>query len=254
MDRAFAAVHAAAGLDLKQLYPYFGGFRIVPWSTDEGLAGNPVHWLLGVVGLAIALVTWRRLRREHRAVAIALATSLLLFAMTVRWQPFNGRLHMPFFVLLAPCLALMLNRLRGWRMAAIVATLSVGALPSLLANTSRPIVAWSTLARASVLSAPREEQYFPNRPYLYRPYVALTRQITATGCRRIGLFADYDAWEYPLWALGRSGGLTFVHQVGAMTPPGDAPCAWVGLEPPPEWRPPASLHLTWHEGLLSLWR
>lgn len=257
MDLAAAAMHAAVGLDLKQLYPYFGGFRVVPWSNDEGQAGNPLQFLLGIVGFAIAVGTWRRVRREQRAMILTLAAGILLVGMTVRWQPFNGRLHLPLFVLGAPCVALLLGRLRGLWLPVAVAVLIVSALPSLLANTTRPLIPWATQARRSVLTASRDEQYFASRPDLYRPYAAMIRQINGTGCARVGLFADYDSWEYPLWALGRAAGLTFVHEGaerGTTRPSGANACVWIGLDPAPEWRPPSGLHAVWHEGPFSIWR
>jgi hypothetical protein len=257
MERAFAAAHRAAGLDIGQLYPYFGGFRVVPWSTDEGLAGNPLQFLLGVFGCGLVAGRWRRLRREQRITAVALAASVLLLTMTVRWQPFNGRLHLPIFVLGAPCLALMLGRARGWWLPAAVAALTLVALPSVLTNTSRPLVPWATLARDGVLHTPRAVQYFANRPDLYRPYSALIQRIWETGCTRAGMVADYDSWEYPLWALGRPAGLTFVHMGaarGTTRPRGGEPCLLIGLDPPPGWQAPRQLHLIWHDGPLWLWQ
>ena len=44
------SLHSALGLDMARLYPYFGGLRIIAWSTDEDIAGNPLHLLLAVMG------------------------------------------------------------------------------------------------------------------------------------------------------------------------------------------------------------
>jgi hypothetical protein len=258
MTRAFTAVHAWAGLDAKRLYPYFGGFRVIPWSTDEDLAGNPLQFLMGILGVAAVVGTWGRLRSEQRLMIVALAAGALLFGMTVRWQPFNGRLHLPLFVLLAPCVALAWDRVRGPWLLAAAAVMAASALPSLLLNTSRPLIAWRTVAPGSVLRVPRDEQYFANRPSLFPPYSTLIRQIHTSGCTRVGLFADYDSWEYPLWSLGRSSGLTFVHEGAArgaaVLSQGSGPCLWIGLAPPPEWKPPNHLRLIWRNGPLSLWR
>jgi hypothetical protein len=255
LERAVAVAHAVIGLDLKRLYPYFGGFRILPWSTDEGLAGNPLQFLLVLVGVALVFLAPSRVRVEQRVMMGALAAGALLIGITVRWQPFNGRLHLPLFVLAAPCIALMLSRFRGPWMPIVVAVLAAAALPSLLSNTSRPLLPWGTVARGSVLRVPREEQYFANRPEMYRPYATLIRHITDTPCTRIGLFADYDSWEYPLWQMGRAAGLTFAH-AGVPRRPHDrgGPCLWIGLDPAPEWRPSNQLHLLWQDGPLSLWQ
>lgn len=257
MNGVVAAMHTAAGLDLKQLYPYFGGFRVAPWSNDEGQAGNPLQFLLGIAGFAIAVGTWRGVGRERRAMILTLAAGILLVGMTIRWQPFNGRLHLPLFVLGAPCIALLVGRLRGPWLPVAVAVLTAGALPSLIANTTRPLIPWGTQARSSVLTAPREQQYFASRPSLHPSYAAMIQQIETTGCSRIGLFADYDSWEYPLWVMGKSSALTFVHEGtmrGTTRPSGTNACAWIGLDPAPEWRPPTGLHVIWHEGPFSVWR
>jgi hypothetical protein len=242
-------------VDLRRLYPYFGGFRIVPWSTDEGLAGNPLQFLLALVGAAILFAAPSRLRGERRVMIGALAAGAFLIGITVRWQPFNGRLHLPLFVLAAPCVALLLSRFRGPWMAIAVTVLAAAALPDLVSNTSRPLLPWGTLAPHSVLRAPRDEQYFANRPELQGPYAALVRRITETPCTRIGMIADYDSWEYPLWQMGRTGGLTFVHTGARRAPDArDVPCLWIGLDPAPDWRPSPQLRLLWQQPPLSLWQ
>ena len=256
MDRAFAAAHRVAGLDIGQLYPYFGGFRVVPWSTDEGFWRATRCNFCWASSAVCSSPEGGGLRREQRRTAVGLGASGLLLTMTVRWQPFSGRLHVPLFVLGAPCLALMLVRARGWWLPAAVAALALGALPSVLSNTSRPLVPWGTLARDSVLHAPRDEQYFANRPDL--PAVpALIQRIRETGCTRAGMVADYDSWEYPLWAMGHPAGLTFVHMGaarGTTRPRGGDPCLLIGLDPPPGWQAPRQLHLLWHDGPLWLWQ
>jgi len=257
LERAIVTAHRVAGLDLKQLYPYFGGFRVVPWSTDEGLAGNPLQFLLAIFGAVWGVFAWRRLRNEHRLTIAVLGASALLLGETVRWQPFNGRLHLPLFVLAAPCIALLLGKLRRPWMVVVAGVLAAGAAPALLSNNTRPLLALGTLAPGSVLRVPRDQQYFAARPELYRTYASLIRRVSDTGCTRVGLVADYDSWEYPLWALGRPTGLRFSHQPRSLraplAPDADA-CLWIGLDPPPELRPPSSLHLLWQEPPLSLWR
>jgi hypothetical protein len=69
------------------------------------------------------------------------------------------------------------------------------------------------------------------------------------------MIADYDSWEYPLWQMGRTGGLTFVHTGASRAPDArDVPCLWIGLDPAPDWRPSPQLRLLWQQPPLSLWQ
>ena len=265
VNRALAttitSVHASAGLDLKRLYPYFGGFRIVAWSTHEDLAGNLPQFALGAIGLVVVTVRWRRLAPSQRAVAASLGASVLLFAATIRWQPFNSRLHLPGFALLAPCLSLLLQK-AGTRWTAIVlAAISVTAIPALLLNQSRPLLttgatSQSSAARRSILTQSREEQYFANRPQLEVPYTELVDRVRTLGCARVGIRAGYDSWEYPLWALSE-GHVWYEHvavanassKLARGTPP---PCALIGLDQASDWSPERG-QLLWRLGAFSLW-
>lgn len=254
--------HSALGLDLHALYPYFGGFRIVPWSTHEDLAGNPLQFLLGGLGLAIAAIRWRRLASIHKVVTVALLAGVILFAATVRWQPFNSRLHLPTFVLLAPCIALFLRWAGPKWNALVLATAVVVALPPLLMNKSRPLVVLSMLGQGdtfqrSIVSQDREEQYFANRPELLQSYTEMVAQLRASGCARADLYAGYDSWEYPLWVLAK-GSIEYRHAaVGNLSGQLESvhlpACALVGLNKPPTWRPPAG-ELLWQAGEFSLWK
>ena len=95
LERGVSWLHSSTGVDPEVLYPYFGGFRIVPWSTHEDLAGSPVHILLGLLGAGFVVFGWSRLVVEQRVAVVCLAGSWLMFLLLVRWQPYNSRLHLP---------------------------------------------------------------------------------------------------------------------------------------------------------------
>jgi len=239
LGQAIASVHSALGVDATELYPYFGGYRIIGWTTSEDIAGNFVAAALGILALGLLAVSWRRISIPERLMVVGFLAGGLLFALTIRWQPFIARLHTPILVVLPPCLLLSVER-RWPRVAgAFLAAALCLALPPLLLNASRPLlspemIGWKGVRARSILVESRDVQYFANRPELYEPYRSAVEILTRLGCTRAVLEAGYDSWEYPLWSMGRRHRLTFHHEqpIGSGTD-----CAVVGLDQPPGWRP-----------------
>ncbi|MBI3977567.1 MAG: glycosyltransferase family 39 protein [Chloroflexi bacterium] len=140
-------------------------------------------------------------RRVLVAYLTACTVAFLLFSL-LRWQPWNSRLHLPLFVLLAPFAATVLGAVLGRRVMGTIGVLLVlASLPALLQNETRPLV-----GDRSVLSVSRLDQYFVRRPELQTPYVQAAARIRASGCSEIGLYFGADDWEYPLWLLLREDG------------------------------------------------
>ncbi|MBM4188340.1 MAG: DUF2029 domain-containing protein [Gemmatimonadetes bacterium] len=222
------------GVDPAEAYPYFGGFRLVPWSTDEDLAGAPLYLLLLVGAIALAVRERRQLTPEAIAIWWLAGAAAILLAMTVRWRLVVGALA------------------------------TASAVPPLLMNLTRPLVsAANPLGVRSVLAEDRAAQYFARRPEDRAGYRAAVDRVTAAGCRVVGIKASYDSWEYPLWALARSDGrplrffqievanATARHAVGN----GDEACAIVALDQPPEWRPtgPREWVPAGRDGRIAVW-
>jgi hypothetical protein len=268
ITRDIVGIHRLLGVDVSVLYPYFGGFRIFGWTTSEDLAGNPVHLLLGMAALAYIIMAFRRIPKREQLMAGSFLAGGLLLVLTVRWQPFIARLHIPVLLLLPVCLLVPLER--RWpraTMAALFAAVLL-ALPALLLNSSRPIlpavtIGWKDIPARSILVESRTAQHFVSRPELYAPYRHIVETLAQLGCRRVELAAGYDSWEYPLWAMGRKHDLRFRHlrpvtgAAGTTHPPSGTPCAVVGLDQPAGWKPPhvsAGALPLFSTGTVTLWR
>jgi hypothetical protein len=121
----------------------------------------------------------------------------VLFVLSVRWQPYNSRLHVPLIGLGAPLIALLLERAgrRATGMALGIATFMV--VPALLGNATRPLLPILASPNdpevASVLTAGRREAYFNAAPVLEPIFQRLVQEITARGCHRVALVTGYDS-------------------------------------------------------------
>ena len=269
-EAVLGAANRALGVDPATLYPYFGGLRVEPWSTDEDLAGNPLLFLATTVALALALRRWGGLGREERIAALAMLAGILLFGLAVRWQPFNARLQTPGFVLAAPLVAAAVERLgaRFGRVLAIGA--AVAALPPLLTNAIRPVVGPrfqptpAAVPVASIFITARAEQYFARQPAQYQAYRRVVERLVESRCEAVAVKAGYDSWEYPLWALARRASVKLRLQqievsnpTGRLAPPIAAPCALIAIDQKQEWSPPgifSGWSVVERAGRLSLWR
>ena len=107
---------------------------------------------------------------------------------------------MPFFVIAAPFVGVLLERLlRPWLRMIIVVILIIGAIPILLHLDTRSLL--SIDETGTIFSLRRLDQYFAEAPHLDEPYILMTSAIEERECTEVGLMLSGDAGEYPLWVL-----------------------------------------------------
>lgn len=245
-----ALVFRGLGQDPAILFPYFGGYRVVPWSTDEDQTGNPLLFLTGVAVAVVSVLRWQRLPRPNRIVLVGTLVGLVLFGVAVRWQPFNSRLQLPGFLPVAPLVVVCLWNWRPLAARGLAAASVLAALVPLIANASRPFlggqrqIGTRSVSVASVMTAPRTTQYFVRNQPLEAGYVAVIDRLIGVGCFEVALATGYDSWEYPLWMLARSSGAAIrfrpnwvVNATRKHQPPAPMPCAVVALDQPATWVP-----------------
>ena len=199
---------------------YLGdAFRIIPLNTDEGYAGNLLHFIAAVcVTLYVAL----RRKLVQPLVRRYLAASVIgyaLFCIGIRWQEWSSRLQLPFFLILSPAIAYVIYRWRRIRVV-MVTVIAVTSLYWVYFNGLRPL-----LGMRSILVSPSETIVFIARPSLLKPYADTVRYITEHNYRRIGLCFGGDDWEYPLWSdFRKQYGMKFrMEHVGVTNETGQLP-------------------------------
>lgn len=193
------------------------------FHKDEDYTGNLLHMGLMVVTFFIWVFAFRKDDRLRKYLFCLWGIGVL-FVLTINWQPWVTRFHLPLFVLACPWMGVIWGRLNSAiSLAAISLLLYIGAQPWLWTGSPRPI-----LGGQSFLKESREEQYFHKRTNLQSSYKATADQIKASQCRQVGLWIGGDDWEYPWWVLLK--GIRLEHVQGKPAYPlGDfKPCAIIG--------------------------
>ncbi|MBM3861550.1 MAG: hypothetical protein FJ395_18145 [Verrucomicrobia bacterium] len=170
------------------------------YRSDEGVS-NPLHFLMIVLSLVMIFARSNLRKREGLLLyALCCLAGFFLFCGYLKWQPFHSRLHMSFFVLSAPFVAVALfdvkdSRLGMFGRALSMIVLTGMAVPTLLYSCERPL-----LGEHSMLPKQRNGRYFwfPHRkePFTNAQQFLKDRKLGAVG------FVGAD-WEYPMMVLLR---------------------------------------------------
>jgi hypothetical protein len=191
-------------------------FQVVPMNRHETQAGNLLHFSYAILAFGILLYYRRKTRAEVWLLSAGIAGAFVLFCATVRWMPTNGRLHLPVFILGAAVLGAVLPAFCPRRVTALLgAVLLIGSLPFALANKARPLVTFGSLhddqaetmryGNGSIFQRTRQQLYFGDAANILAPsYMAASKEVLASGCRRVGIDASMQHYEYPILALIRS--------------------------------------------------
>jgi hypothetical protein len=217
-------------------------FGITRMSLTETRAGNPLLLFLFLGALLLIGRLRLPLRRDMAILAIGLVGGFILFCAGIRWQPWNGRFHLPLFMVAAAVAAITLSECCSkWIVATAAGLAIIGAVPFALLNSQRPLVQIKGAHRKepvpSILRMERDRIYFSDQHlYLADSFAAAAGFVKASGCRNVGLDASVLHYDYPMLALLRAGvgGPTVryvgvVNRTGAFATGAGAPCAVVCL-------------------------
>lgn len=219
IEKAIRGIHDVLGISADDpRTTTWGKFQIRRTSTYEDDAGNPAHLALIVLTFGACLFSASlRSQRHLSGYLITMTAAFLLFCLMLKWQPWNSRLQLPFFVLFCPLIGIVLDRFRRGRVAALaVLGLCISALPWLCFNQSRLLLPPSLVSAIrvpventyeTIWTASRTEQYFSN-PYardLEGPYLGAAGFLRSLGPVDIGLWLPFNPLEYQLWVLLRAG-------------------------------------------------
>ena len=176
-------------------------FRPPFQSLSEEHAGNIVHTLLIMVILILSIFFVKRFRKIQLTSISIMLTSILLYCLLLKWQPWTNKL-IPLFVISTPFIMITLKyvfRNKNYIIALYSACglMLLSMFPYLFLNESRPLISFN---RKSIFSQKRILNYFNNRPNIYTEYEGIIDQIEHTKNGReisIALHIGGDSWDYP---------------------------------------------------------
>ena len=161
----------------------------VNWKAEDSTP-NPAQFVL----LVAAILALRKMVRPAHVYLAALAIGFLLFCAVLRWQPWHSRLHMPLFLLAAPCVGMAMTHWKTSIQIIIATILSAAVCVWIICNSHHPLA-----GRHCVFTADRDALRFIEQPRLQEPFEKVAQ--AADGCRQVGFIFTADDWEYPLEAL-----------------------------------------------------
>jgi hypothetical protein len=179
------------------------------WANEDH-AGNPVHFILGILSVLILLFSFKQTSKEQRFLLISLILTVGLFVVMLKWQPWVSRLHTPFFFLSIPLVCCVLGRFYPKNNLAhfslnyinngLIILCGLFALPALLVNSSRPLISHTSSA---IFQQTRNYAYFNNRPEIAKDYLSIDQILKQRHNSKlsVALLCGYDDWEYPLLLL-----------------------------------------------------
>jgi 4-amino-4-deoxy-L-arabinose transferase-like glycosyltransferase len=162
-------------------------FQMNTFSSDEYVAGNPLHLIL--LSLSIVFVIWRRsegVRCGASWYGLGIVMAFLLLSGLLMWTRWSSRYQMPLFVLGSALIGLVLERYFPRRMATamVIALIPMAALFA-LANKTRSLVPWS---RVDDIYHSRSIQYFAHMHQKDAPtFIAAAEAVKQSNCADIAI-------------------------------------------------------------------
>ena len=161
------------------------------FSYHEDTTQNFFHLILLILSVLLFILYRFSEKKKLTFYLLAIILGFLLFSVYLKWQPWNSRLHLPFFVLSAPFIAVVIDRFKTLKNFSLI-VLSIFALPCIYLNQSRPL----PLNYAAYFN--RYDMVFMNQPKVKDSYKNVVDYLTTHRIRKIGLMLGGDDWDYPL--------------------------------------------------------
>ena len=206
----------------------------VDFRINSDYSGNLFQMVL--LTLALILLPWLIKNRKSALFfyLMAVFAAIVVFNVSIKWQPWGSRLITPIFLLGSPLIAILINKTISSKklFSSLMVVMFLFSVPFLLLNSTRPLVPF--FEDDSVLNTNWVQKFFSDKPNQYKTFSKIIspffkgRSILHTDRRmlyflsnfgtyydynramrvigdenplEVGLFLSSNDWEYPIWVF-----------------------------------------------------
>jgi len=193
-------IHELMGLELADPRTTMGpDFRIKESSTDEKSAANHYHAILILLSVFLLLLRRKDYDKIQFIYVSIVISTFILFSIIYKFTIFGSRYDLPFFVLFAPLVGMILSESFPASVSKFIMFILILASWSWVVGIdNRPLLPKAD-DQISVFTTPRDDLYFAQEPHYQAAYQRMTRAVLDQSCSNVGLAIGGAEAEYPFW-------------------------------------------------------
>ena len=124
----------------------------IHYSLHHDTIGNFIHIILFFISVRLCFLNLKSVNKDITGYLFALITGFFLFAFLLKWQPWQTRLDLPWFVLSAPFIAYALSRYRQKYFSSIVCIilLFISIKITYITHPNKPIIGPNSIYKKEI--------------------------------------------------------------------------------------------------------
>lgn len=175
----------------------------ISFNLHHDLVGNYLHLMLFFAALIIMIFKIKSINKIVLKYAVSLLSGSVLFALLLKWQPWQTRLDLPLFVLIAPFVAYAFALLKNKYISGIVYVLllSMAIAIVFICDPVKPVFGAHSIFKTD------------NRVYIFNYDEAkqIEEKLNKYKVSNVGLVLCGDSWEWEYWLLSQNKCFEYVY-------------------------------------------